>query len=631
MTKTEARWKYNPLIMKPISLEPVVPWSYTYYGPDPAAGVSYGCFRDESAGFELFSQGDVVYSPATGEPMVRVADASHEEIKQLMADATASASHKALFCKACQTSLSATANLEGFEEVHCMNCGAMVEVATPKQTKGKTMDTSQMQAIKDKIKAKLAASVKTVKAEEEKVEKVEEKKAKADDVAAPAVEEKKEEKSEAAEDYVSLDEILEAVGSEEAKEEEKKPEVAEESKKEEKDAKDEFLDLDMVLSSIRRKERSERISRARKTRADRMRVLAKLKARRLALAESEEEKEEEKKAKAEEKKEEAKPAVEEKKAKADEAAPAVEEAKPSEKEPDMVAQENPLPAAPAAEAPVAVEPAADAEAMKFEPLASASYFNGAKKEEVEMALYGEGSENPAWNVTVAGIPAARIQLSNQANPEEIRRVFCSEEYAMDIVEHCAKAGFVDTMHKVNAEFWANKFSDSQIAKRVKAEANEVINSEKKKMVASFREDFLHSLKVVVAGMNKNFFPIGNSLKDQLFSNMVTVGLPQQTAETVVEKSFAEGAAEYFNTLFDKATEFSGLTQEARAEISKAIGASGTLTASALENAEPATLSERLAQASVTPSVSAGFRVQSQLSVDSVDYKAQLKNAWRPKL
>jgi hypothetical protein len=190
------------------------------------------------------------------------------------------------------------------------------------------------------------------------------------------------------------------------------------------------------------------------------------------------------------------------------------------------------------------------------------------------------------------------------------------------------------MKKVGAEFWSNHTSDEKVAAKYQTMAQKAIETEKAKVLASFRNDFMNCLKITTAGLNKNFYPeLGNPLKDSFFNNLHVAGLPEKTAYSVIEKSFAEGAANYFNTLFDKATEYMNLSREARAEISNAIGTANPIdTFSAdggLQSAQPASLADRVAAASATAQVSqaSNFTVTEQVNIDAEDFKSQLKSSW----
>jgi hypothetical protein len=271
--------------------------------------------------------------------------------------------------------------------------------------------------------------------------------------------------------------------------------------------------------------------------------------------------------------------------------------------------------------------------MKFEPLAALANLKDLHKEDIDMTLYNEDSANPTWNVTVAGIPTARIELRKQAAADEIRAVFCSEDYAKDLMVHCEKTGFIQTMNKVKAEFWSNYTSNKKIATRFKQEAKASFENERKRLLASYRQEYRNCINIVSAGMSKNFYPdMGNALKENLFANLRTVGLPEQTAISVVEKSFAEGSAQYFESLFEKAEEYMNLTPDSRKEIAAAISHGSHLEHTAsLHEVAPATLGDRVAQASTVANTFNGapsMRVSNDVVIDSNAYKAQLRSVWR---
>jgi len=404
-------------------------------------------------------------------------------------------------------------------------------------------------------------------------------------------------------------EAMKAVGGDdEAAEEEMEEEAAEEAAPAAAPApaEDEYMDLDMVLSTLNKREAQREKAEAKKKAEARARWMERRKkavaARKVKAAEEMEEEAKEKE-------------------EASEEAPAEKAA-----EPDMAAEEN----APAEEVKE------ESVAMKFEPLASVDALKGIKRDQIDMSLFGDNSDNPTWHVTVAGVPTARIQLKAQASAEDIRDVFVTDDYAFSLIDHCEKSGFVETMNKVNAEFWANYTSNKKAAARYEASAEQKYSAEYKKLLASFRNDFINCLNIVNAGLNKNFYPeIGNPLKGSLFANLTMVGLPEQTATSAIEKAFAEGAADYFTSLFEKSEEYMDMSPAVRSEMAKAITRANTVNIdnAAMASAEPATLAERMSRSSATAMATAGsaFQVRAQpLSIDTDDYKRQLKAAWRSK-
>ena len=653
-------WKYNPLLQKPASLDPVRPWGwYWYYGPDPASGCSYGQYHDEDNDFDMITAKEsIVYSPATGKPMQFVGLVPEEEFDKKLSKVTGKqfigcSSN----CTSCNAELVSDYDLSELDKVHCVKCGDLCEVSTvgnKKTIKGeKTMSAVKEQRIQN-LKRRIRASI----LKKRRAEAANEKRIKLEDESRKKrvalrnnrrIKAEEEAKKEDEDELISLDTIMEAMDEEDCNEgeeceaaegeeleesedealldeeeeckdevcaedeelaldeEEPKVELDEEVEFEKPEAgekkEDEYYDLDMVLSMINKKAKL-----ASKTKK-------KIKAEDVVAPKVEPKAEPKVEVKVEEDAE---------KEPKDEALLDEEKDKEIEKEVSLLDDEPAKEEAPA--------PKEELEAMKFEPLASLASFKEIRKEDIDMALYHEDSENPTWNVTVAGMPTAKIQLRKQSAPDEIRAVFCSEDYAKDLMVHCEKTGFIQTMNKVKADFWSNHTSNRKIADRFHNEAKASFDTERKKLLATFKQDFRNCMNIVSAGMSKNFYPdLGNALKEHLFTNLRTVGLPEQTAISVVEKSFVEGAAPYFDALFEKSEDYMNLTTDARKEIAAAIshGSSIEQTVS-LENTTPATLGERVSQASVVASVNSGapMRVARDVVLDTNEYKTQLRNAWR---
>ena len=735
-TRTHSWWRYNPILQKPRSLDPVRPWSwFWYYGPDPAAGVSYGQFHDSKNKFDIVTEKpeapSVVYSPATGDPMDFVADVSYGELQDLLSKTTSHAIDHTAVCGSCELDLMSDFDLGLPDDLFCPKCAEKVTVSSPdnsNQQEKKTMANVKRSAVASKakrvesLKTRIRASViKKRKAEAAKVaakkapSKVKltprqlrqralarKRRAQAADVnemisldtimeamdqeeeeeavedEALCGEEKMEEESfmeeegleeevaEASddEDLEGLDEVMmeeeveempiedevmmeeeeeveeEAFMEEEVEEEAfmeddiieevAEEEAVEEAAESDEGSDDEYMDLDMVVSMIQRKEKLAKAKRKNKIKAlANKKAVAKKKAllakKKKALAEEEGEDEDDagQAGGAGDEPDAGDPndapvdVIEDELAETGDTAP----------EPDMVSEEN----------PAADDEVDAAEAMRFEPLASVSDLQDTAKEDIDLSLYGEDTDNPVWNVTVAGIPTARIQLKTQDYPDEIRAAFCSDDYAKNIIIHCEKTGFTKTMQNVKAEFWANRTSDAKIAARYKAQAENKFGSERKKLVATFRDNYRNCINIVQAGMSKNFFPeLGNPLKDSLFTNLKTVGLPEQTAISAIEKSFTESAADYFEALFNKSEDYLDKHPEARKEIATAIANGSTLnhTSAHVEPEQAGSLSDRVAQASVIPAANngsvatAGFKVSKDLVMDTENYKDQLRSVMK---
>lgn len=649
-------------------MEPVLPWhGYYYYGPDPAAGCSYGVFEDESCGEKFISVAEeVVYSPMTGKPATMVMKIPEEQ--EGTGTDKAEGEVKSYECTACGVSMRTNTKAK-LDKVHCFKCGTETKGAIKEK---ETMDKEKLEKIKARVRARIqarkeadAATSQTKTLAERIKDRIRASKAKA--AATPAT---------AAEDYVQLDDIIDEVekggdagkkGEEKAKAGEECPpgdkpaeekpaepakagEEGKEAKKEEgKEGEDAYVDLDMVLSNLEK--RAERRRRMRRILA-RKRAMARLASRREALAAQETKVEEvavkpvvaeqgpaampgkmeEVKApapvapaapaKAEEAKEEEKKEEKKDEAKAGEEKEEKKEEKKDEAKADKGEKKE----------EVKEEDAGYSTSMKYEPLASLTSLASVAKSDIDMALYGEQGQDPTWAVSVKGVPACRVRLAAQAEPDTIRKIFVSEDYAIDLIEHCATAGFVQTMARVNAEFWANHTSDAALADRIKSEMSAEAKTTVNSYTSEFEGKFMKCLNIAIAGANKNFYPeVGNPLKDHFFANMNAIGVPEETAYMVIEKTFAEGGAEFFNAVIAKALEFYKMPEEARSTIAKAVAQSEALdifNGKSLESAAPATLSHRLAQASVVASINPVGVREAPMSIDTNEYKAQLRDVFK---
>ena len=676
-------WKYNPLLQKPTSLDPVRPWGwFWYYGPDPASGCSYGQYHDDDNDFDMITAKDkVVYSPATGKPMQFVGLVPQEEFADKVSKVTGvNFNGCRVSCISCSAALVSDYNLNEMDEVHCCKCGELCKTTDEEKTiKGDKTITKvnasreeRIQGLKCRIRANIAKKKRVEAAKERRLKLEDEERKKRKELTAERNRlslktnkkiraEEEEKKEDEDEELISLDSIMEAMEEDECEDEncpsedayleeknedeecedevcaaegddveeepieetleddlEEEPMLDEELMLDEtaeedpidlggeeqapadEPTEDEYYDLDMVLSMINKKEK----------------MLKTKKAKKKAKAEegtevSDKEKDSEFSLLDEAPEEKVEVEVEEKVPESDEA-----------KAEDECEEET-------AEKPAAKE---DLEAMKFEPLAALNSLKNVRKEDIDMALYHEDTENPTWNVTVAGVPTAAIQLKKQSSPDEIRAVFCSEDYAKDLMIHCEKTGFVQTMNKVKADFWSNHTSNKKIAERFTKEAKASFEMERKKLLATFKQDFRNCINIVSAGMSKNFYPdMGNALKEHMFTNLRTVGLPEQTAISCVEKSFAEGSAQYFDALFEKSEEYMNLTNDSRKEIAAAISQGSSIAqAATLENTALETLGDRVAQASLVPNMISGtpLKVTRDVLMDTESYKAELRSVWR---
>ena len=77
-------YHYNPHVSKPVALEPIGEGGgYSYFGPPPDLGSSYGLYSDGENTISS-KRAQQVYSPLTGAPMKYIKDITYDEVQKAM-------------------------------------------------------------------------------------------------------------------------------------------------------------------------------------------------------------------------------------------------------------------------------------------------------------------------------------------------------------------------------------------------------------------------------------------------------------------------------------------------------------------------------------------------------------------
>ena len=227
------------------------------------------------------------------------------------------------------------------------------------------------------------------------------------------------------------------------------------------------------------------------------------------------------------------------------------------------------------------QPAQDpAESAHVEMLSSFDEVGQIVAEDVVMSLYGEGQDNPHWNIDIKGQPVARVELADQPKPEEVRSTFLGGLYAENIAQAMEKVGVGEVLQAINAKPYAAKIEAGALAAKIKAKVEADLEGKYAEKVGELRDRFLTAAKIALAGYNSNFFRgEDHPLKAALWSELKRLGV--RDASQAIESGFEEGSVAFFEAVLSKAEELMDLPDEARDAIAKAIPESNSLvTASA---------------------------------------------------
>lgn len=149
---------YNPLLQKPVALEPVGPGSYpaglggyAYIGPPADFGGSYGCFVDDQGRKQYGVKSAKQFSIYDGAPVALHSEVSSQEREALLSQMDEmSEPYK---CEHCRAELSVSAPIKA-EKVHCPLCSSEMEGAVEKvkncysKLEEKEMSTKTKEAVK---------------------------------------------------------------------------------------------------------------------------------------------------------------------------------------------------------------------------------------------------------------------------------------------------------------------------------------------------------------------------------------------------------------------------------------------------------------------------------------------------
>jgi hypothetical protein len=253
----------------------------------------------------------------------------------------------------------------------------------------------------------------------------------------------------------------------------------------------------------------------------------------------------------------------------------------------------------------------EVESVNYQPLASVNHFNGETLTEadVHMTLFGEDAGSaPYWNIDIKGTPVARVLLSDQPKPDEIRAVFCSADYYKGVSGAIAKVGLKPVLKQIKARVWANRVEKTRLAKDIRAKVEAAAQARVVATTKNLMRSLLNCTAIVCAGMDKNFYKeAGNPLKEALWSELYSFGITNPAP--IIEAAFKKGSTKYFETVLSKAVEYMELEPKAMEQIKMAIGDADVLppddsnVGDELPEAIPApeeapTLSQRLAANSV---------------------------------
>lgn len=219
-------------------------------------------------------------------------------------------------------------------------------------------------------------------------------------------------------------------------------------------------------------------------------------------------------------------------------------------------------------------PLAEQEAKKdelYQEVVQEDELDPARAYSVHMVLFNASSEDPHYVVHLNGSAAGEVHLADQERAEEIRELFTNaKEYVSSITDAIGVYGPREILDRVHMRWYAAKVAKSKLAQKVEANLREQLEREYRLKAAKVQRDFLEKAALALEASRKNLFGVDNSLKDALYEELVTAGMPARVAVSAIEKAFQRGGRKYLAGIAKKASEWMDKPVEAMAEIANEI-------------------------------------------------------------
>jgi len=197
----------------------------------------------------------------------------------------------------------------------------------------------------------------------------------------------------------------------------------------------------------------------------------------------------------------------------------------------------------------------------YEVVVPASSLTDESIDRIELARYGENSDDPMYIVLLDGDPVAKIALSDQNLPDEHRETFLDDNYPNFVLEGMEQFGVQATLKTVNARFYAARANEGEVAESVKARVASEMHEARQVEIGRLKDDLLNVASVVLQGTMKNYL-LDNPLRDALISRFHRAGVDPSAAVDEIDDAFRSAGQDFFNTVLETADEWLGLPKEA---------------------------------------------------------------------
>jgi len=174
--------------------------------------------------------------------------------------------------------------------------------------------------------------------------------------------------------------------------------------------------------------------------------------------------------------------------------------------------------------------------------------------QVSMQLFNKDSKDPHWVIMLSGDPYAKVTLSEQSRPDEIRPMFVSESYRDTVLEALTKMPSSQVFASIKAKVYSTVIDKESLAGSIKDRLLKEGNKKIHRMVERHKS----CLNLAIEASYKNY-DIDNPLKAAICQTLIDFGI--DNAHRHVEASFKIGFKPFIDKIFALAEKYSKMSDE----------------------------------------------------------------------
>jgi len=181
--------------------------------------------------------------------------------------------------------------------------------------------------------------------------------------------------------------------------------------------------------------------------------------------------------------------------------------------------------------------------------------------------FNQETQNPHWMVIAGGKPLAEIALADQEEPDKMRSVFATADYANGFMSTLRKKPLNELLVAVRARPYIATVKTSEVFTALDRQYQAKAAATFKEKAATYQDELLGMTELVVEAQRKNFLA-DSPLKAEMVKKLTLAGVKDPVK--LVDDVFVTAHGAHMEATLAQATKWMGYKPEALADISSQI-------------------------------------------------------------